>query len=109
MVVVELGLYSSVQDADPAPPNANPAFCVPAPANIYLAVDKALPADHDVPSYSSVHDSSFISSSPPNANAADCIPAAAKLNLAVDKLPPDDHEAPLYSSVIDTLMELLPS
>ena len=51
------GEYSSVQDlTGDMPPKASPAFCVPAPAKLYLAVDKAPPAVHDEPLYSSVHD-----------------------------------------------------
>jgi hypothetical protein len=74
-----------------APPNANPASCVPAPANRRLAVIKAPPAVHEEPSYSSVHvyvDGWFV---PPNANPAFCVPAPANCPLAVDKAPPVLH------------------
>jgi len=40
------------------PPKASAAFCVPAPAKLFLAVIKAPPAVHEVPLYSSVHDNS---------------------------------------------------
>jgi hypothetical protein len=43
-------LYSSVtkspEEYNGAPPNAKPAFCVPAPPAKYLPADKAPPADH---------------------------------------------------------------
>ena len=41
-------MYSSVHDTivgGIVPPKASPAFCVPAPANLYIAADKAPPAD----------------------------------------------------------------
>ena len=38
------------------PPKAKAAVFVPAPAKLYLAVDRAPPADHEVPLYVSVHD-----------------------------------------------------
>ena len=49
------------------PPNANPAFWVPAPPKNSLAVIKAPPTDHDEPLYSSVHEEY---PPPPNANPA---------------------------------------
>ena len=63
---------------------------VPAPAKAYLAVDKAPPEDHDVPSYFSVHDATG-GILPPKASAAFCVPAPAGKYLAVDKAPPADQ------------------
>ena len=66
-------LYVSVQvtadNAGVLPPNANAAVFVPAPANEYLAVDKAPPADHDVPLYVSVQ-ATNAGLKPPNTKAA---------------------------------------
>jgi len=62
------------------PPKTSPAFCVPAPAELYLAVIKAPPAVQDVPSYSSVHDKVAETGSPakpPKAKPAFCVPAPA--------------------------------
>ena len=81
------------------PPNANPAFCVPAPAKEVLDVIKAPPADHDVPLYSSVH-ARLGKSPPPNAKPAFCVPAPPEEFLSVIKEPPADHDVPLYSFVM---------
>ena len=92
-----------------APPNANAAVFVPAPAKAYLAVPKAPPADQDVPLYVSVQ--ATVAKplfKPPNANAAVFVPAPAKPNLAVIKAPPADHDVPLYASVQDIIGPLLP-
>ena len=77
------------------PPKAKAASCVPAPAKSYLAVDKAPPADHESPLYSSVHDEKP-ASTPPKASAAFCVPAPAKLRLAIIKAPPADHTPGSY-------------
>ena len=86
-----------MQDTDGEPPNANAAFCSPAPPKCCLAVIKAPPAVHEAPLYSSVHDTLEKDGAPiypPNANAAFCSPAPAKLFLAVIKAPPADHVPP---------------
>jgi hypothetical protein len=94
-------LYTSVHVIIPndwdLPPNANAAVFVPAPASPYLPVDKALPLNHEVPLYDSLHEA--LGEVPPNANAAVCVPAPANLYLACDKAPPADQEVPLYASV----------
>jgi len=95
-------LYSSVHAPYPRPPKASPAFWVPAPPDKESAVIKAPPADHEVPLYSSVHDTVVKVGDPkfpPKASPAFCVPAPAKLDLPVIKAPPADHEDPLYSSV----------
>ena len=56
------------------PPNANPAFCVPAPANLVVAIPKAPPTLQDVPLYSSVQETT-LGEHPPTANPAFCVPA----------------------------------
>ena len=81
------------------PPNASPAFCVPAPANSYLAVDKAPPEDHDEPLYSSVHENIVGPLRPPKASASFCSPAPAREYLAVDKAPPTD-QAPITGTTV---------
>ena len=65
-------LYDSVHATveAPLPPNAKAAVFVPAPPKPYLAVDKAPPADHDVPLYNSVHPKTVGAFCPPNAKAA---------------------------------------
>ncbi len=89
-----------MQDPDGVPPNASPAFCVPAPANNLLATINTPPADQDVPLYSSVQDKGPL---PPNASPAFCDPAPAKPHLAVANAPPSDQDVPLYSSVQDVI------
>ena len=37
----------AILKGDKKPPKASPAFCVPAPPKLLLAVIKAPPADHD--------------------------------------------------------------
>jgi len=78
-----------------APPNANAAVFVPAPAKLDLAVIIAPPADHDVPLYASVQ-ATFVGDNPPNANAAVFVaPAPPKAHLAVIIAPPADHIPPV--------------
>ena len=98
-----------VKEPKHLPPKASAEFCSPAPAKEYLAVDKAPPADHDVPLYSSVH-AIIVGNeiTPPKASPAFYVPAPAKKNLAVDKAPPADHEDPLYSSVHDNVVNTGP-
>ena len=75
--------YSSVEDKKPGefPPAHTPAVCVPAPAAVYLAVDKSFCSDQELPSYSSVFPlivpPGFVS--PPKAKAAVCVPELAEL------------------------------
>jgi hypothetical protein len=105
-----LGVYSSVQDTveGAPPPKASAHFCNPAPARDCLAVIKAPPADHDVPSYSSVHDTEvgeFLHQKQ--------LQHFVFQLLLVDILPlirdpPADHDVPLYSSVHDTAAGALP-
>ena len=101
------GLYSSVAADAPLPLNANPAACDPAPAKLYLAVDKLPPALHVAPSYSSVA-ADAPPAYPPNANPALCVPAPAKLYLAVPILPPALQADPSYSSVAADAPPALP-
>ena len=57
VLVEDAPIYSSVHDTTGRfPPKASPSFCVPAHANLFLAVIKAPTADHAEPLYSSVHD-----------------------------------------------------
>ena len=67
------------------PPIANPAFCVPAPADLHLDVIIAPPAVHDEPSYSWLQRVW-------NDIAAFCVPAlAAFWNPGDIKAPPADQ------------------
>ena len=62
-MVHEVPLYSStqvvVEPPTSLPPNANAECCVPAPATPDLAVDIGLFDPHDIPSYSSVQDTTL--------------------------------------------------
>ena len=71
-------------------------------------MDKAPPADHDAPLYSSVHDTKEGDTSPPKASPSFCVPAPAKPSLPVIKAPPADHDDPSYSSVHDKPLGFLP-
>ena len=70
-------------------------FEAPAPARQVLAVDIALPADHDVPLYASVQADKAGKTYPPNANADVLVPAPPKLFPPTITAPPADQVDPL--------------
>lgn len=97
--MVEAVVYPAKDIASEAPPPPLPSVCV--------AVAKAPPVVHEVPSYSSVTSELFVIT-PPVASASVCVPFPCPFLLAVFMLFPADHEVPSYSLLVVTSEPVFP-